>query len=174
MTVDDFPNYFMILGLNSALGAGSLTCFIEAQGDYIVRCIRKLQKEDYVTMAPKQVRVRDFADYIGEYFKKTVYMDDCKSWYKRGGGHGDRISALWPGSLLHAMEAFHAPRWEDFEFEELHQNRLRWLGNGWSMCVMENEEQGDPSWYINPDAVDVPPQGKPEAGPKILARPWSC
>ncbi|EEU35498.1 uncharacterized protein NECHADRAFT_98200 [Fusarium vanettenii 77-13-4] len=173
MTVDDFPNYFMMLGPNSALGAGSLTCLIEAQGDYIVKCIRKLQKEDYVTMVPKQARVRDFAEYIGEYFKKTVYMDDCKSWYKTGGGHGDKISALWPGSLLHAMETFRAPRWEDFDFEELHQNRLRWLGNGWSMCVMEDEEQGDPSWYINPDAVDVPPQRKPEEDPKILARPWS-
>ncbi|KAF5700787.1 monooxygenase [Fusarium globosum] len=173
MTVDGFPNYFMMLGPNSAIGAGSLTCLLEAEGDYIVKCIRKLQKEDYVTMAPKVSRVQDFADYIGEYFKKTVYMDDCKSWYKIGGGHGDKISALWPGSVMHALEALRAPRWEDFEFEEMHDNRLRWLGNGWSMCVMEEEEQGDPSWYVNPDVVDVPPEGRPERDPKYLARPFS-
>ncbi|KAF5707179.1 monooxygenase [Fusarium mundagurra] len=174
MTVDGFPNYFMMLGPNSAIGAGSLTCLLEAEGDYIVKCIRKLQKEDYITMEPKASRVQDFADYIGEYFKKTVYMDDCKSWYKIGGGHGDKISALWPGSVMHALEALRVPRWEDFEFEEMHENRLRWLGNGWSMCIMEEEEQGDPSWYVNPDVVDVPPEGKPERDPKYLARPFSC
>lgn len=173
MAVDGFPNYFMMLGPNSAIGAGSLTCLLEAEGDYIVKCIRKLQKEDYVTMTPKASRVQDFADYIGEYFKKTVYMDDCKSWYKIGGGYGDKISALWPGSVMHALETLRAPRWEDFEFEEIHENRLRWLGNGWSMCVMEEEEQGDPSWYVNPDIVDVPPEGKPERDPKYLARPFS-
>ncbi|RKL08231.1 hypothetical protein BFJ68_g9578 [Fusarium oxysporum] len=173
MAVDGFPNYFMMLGPNSAIGAGSLTCLLEAEGDYIVKCIRKLQKEDYVTMTPKSSRVQDFADYIGEYFKKTVYMDDCKSWYKIGGGYGDKISALWPGSVMHALETLRAPRWEDFEFEEIHENRLRWLGNGWSMCVMEEEEQGDPSWYVNPDIVDVPPEGKPERDPKYLARPFS-
>ncbi|KAF4943566.1 hypothetical protein FGADI_13324 [Fusarium gaditjirri] len=173
MTVDGFPNYFMMLGPNSAIGAGSLTCLLEAEGDYIVKCIRKLQKEDYITMTPKASRVQDFADYIGEYFKKTVYMDDCKSWYKVGGGHGDKISALWPGSVMHALETLRAPRWEDFEFEEMDENRFRWLGNGWSMCVMEEEEQGDPSWYINPDIVDVPPEGKPERDPKYLARPFS-
>ncbi|KAL4724334.1 hypothetical protein ACLX1H_008948 [Fusarium chlamydosporum] len=173
MTVDEFPNYFMMLGPNSAIGAGSLTCLLEAEGDYIVKCIRKLQKEDYVTMEPKPDRVKDFAEYIGEYFKKTVYMDDCKSWYKTGNGYGDKVSALWPGSVLHALEALRAPRWEDYHFEGLHENRLRWLGNGWSMCVMEDEEQGDPSWYVNPDIVDVPPEGKPERDPKYLARPFS-
>ncbi|GKU08522.1 monooxygenase [Fusarium langsethiae] len=173
MAVDDFPNYFMMLGPNSAVGAGSLTCLIEAEGDYIIKCIRKLQKEDYVTMAPKSARVNDFSDYIGEYFKKTVYMDSCKSWYKIGGGYGDKISALWPGSVMHALEALRAPRWEDFDFEGLHENRFGWLGNGWSVCVMEEEEQGDPSWYVNPDIVDVPPEGKPETDAKLMARPFS-
>ncbi|KAH7367036.1 hypothetical protein B0T11DRAFT_221447 [Plectosphaerella cucumerina] len=172
LAVDEFPNYFMMLGPNSGVGAGSLTCLLEAEGDYIVKCIRKLQKEDYASMVPKQARVQDFSDYVGDYFRKTVYMDDCKSWYKAG-GDGERISALWPGSILHAMEVFRAPRWEDFDFEAMDENRLRWLGNGWSMCVMEQEEQGDPSWYLNADVVDVPPEGEPERDPKIKARPWS-
>ncbi|POR38890.1 Uncharacterized protein TPAR_00894 [Tolypocladium paradoxum] len=173
LAVDDFPNYFMMLGPNSAVGAGSLTCLLEAEGDYIVKCIRKLQKEDYATMVPKRARVQDFSDYVGKYFRKTVYMDDCKSWYKAGGGNADRISALWPGSILHAMETFRAPRWEDFEFEGLHENRMRWLGNGWSVCVMEHEEEGDPTWYLNAEEVDVPPEGQPELDPKVKARPWS-
>jgi cation diffusion facilitator CzcD-associated flavoprotein CzcO len=70
MAVDGFPNYFMMLGPNAGVGSGSLT-ILEMEDDYITKCIRKLQKEDYVAMTPKRERVRDFSQYIDEYFKKT-------------------------------------------------------------------------------------------------------
>lgn len=167
---DGFPNYFMVLGPNTSVGAGSLTVLLEAQGDYIVKCIRKLQKEDYVTMMPKKQAVKDFSDYVGEYFKKTVFMDDCKSWYKTSGGLGDRVSGLWPGSILQACEVFRAPRWEDYDYESIHTNRLKWLGNGWSTCLMEG---GDPAYYLNPDVVDIPLAGTPENDPRYRGRPFS-
>lgn len=168
MTVDAFPNYFIMLGPNSGLGAGSLTIFMEAQGDYIIKCIRKLQREDYATIEPKAERVRDFVAHAEEYFQKTVYTDACKSWYKSRDG---RIQALWPGSVLHALEALRAPRWEDFTFEcreeEGERNRLRWLGNGWSETLLGD---GDPSWYLNEEWIDYPPEGRPEDDPKHKAR----
>lgn len=84
LAVAGFPNYFMMLGPNSGIAAGSLNPVIEAQGDYIVKCIRKLQKEDYISMVPKQERVDDFTEYVGDYFKQTVFMDgeslSCKPW----------------------------------------------------------------------------------------------
>lgn len=170
LAVDDFPNYFVMLGPNSGIGAGSLNPILEAEGDYIIKCIRKLQKEDYLSMAPRRERVEDFSDYVGEYFQRTVYMDQCRSWYKTEGGTGDRIGALWPGSLLHLMETLRAPRWEDFEFESKDRNRLRWLGNGFSVCLTGG---GDPSFYLNPGEVDVPPAGTPEADARYKARPFS-
>lgn len=170
LAVDDFPNYFIMLGPNSGIGAGSLNPILEAEGDYIIKCIRKLQKEDYLSIVPKRERVDDFSDYVGEYFKKTVYMDECKSWYKTKGGMGNRISALWPGSLLHLMETLRAPRWEDFDFESKDANRLRWLGNGFSVCLTGG---GDPSFYLNPGEVDVPPAATPEADVRYKARPFS-
>ena len=45
---------------------------LEMEGDYIIRYIRKLQKEDYVSMMPKAERVKEFGQHIDEYFKKTV------------------------------------------------------------------------------------------------------
>lgn len=170
LAVDGFPNYFIMLGPNSGIGAGSLNPVLEAEGDYIIKCIRKLQKEDYLAMAPKRERVADFSDYVGEYFRDTVYMGDCRSWYKTEGGAGGRISALWPGSLLHLVETLRAPRWEDWDFEPRDQNRLRWLGNGLSVCLTGG---GDPSFYLNPDVVDVPPAGTPEADARYKARPFS-
>lgn len=168
VAVDNFPNFFMVLGPNTSVGAGSLTVLLESQGDYVVKCIRKLQKEDYMTMMPKQQSVKDFSEYVGEYFKKTVYMDDCKSWYKTDGGLGDRVSGLWPGSILQAYEVFSAPRWEDFDFESRHVNSLKWLGNGWSTSLMEG---GDAAHYL--DVADIPVAGTPENDPRYKGRPFS-
>lgn len=170
LAVDEFPNYFMMLGPNAGIGAGSLNPVLEGQGEYIIKCIRKLQKEDYLSMTPKKERVDDFSDYVEEYFKNTVYMDNCKSWYKSAGGTGDRISALWPGSSLHMLETIRAPRWEDFDFESKEENRFRWLGNGFSVCLTGG---GDPSWYLNPGFVDIPPPGQPETDERYKDRPFS-
>ena len=157
LAVDNFPNYFMMCGPSALLGAGSLTSVLEAEGDYIVKCIRKLQKEDYASMMPKQNRVKDFSQFIGEYFKKTIYTDDCNSWYKNNGGAGDRVIGLWPGSTSHALEMLRTPRWEDFEYENIDTNHLRWMGNGWSICQTGG---GDPTWYLDPSVVDIPTDQK--------------
>ncbi|ROV88392.1 hypothetical protein VMCG_10527 [Cytospora schulzeri] len=169
--VDGFPNYLMMFGPNSAIGFGSLTKILESQCDYCVKVLRKLQKEDYATIEPKPERVRDFQQYVGAYFSKTVYLDKCKSWYRSEGGKGNWIIGLWPGSTLHALDAWMSPRWEDFNYESVDPtgNRLRWLGNGWSVT----QTAGDLSWYINPDEVDWPAVGKPEEGARFKARPWT-
>ena len=170
MAVDGFPNFFMMLGPNSAIGSGSLTMMIETEGDYIIKCIRKLQKEDYLSMTVKAERVRDFSDYCSEYFKKTVYMDECNSWYRSEGGKGDRITGLWPGSTLHCLETLRTPRWEDFEYESKDQNGLAWLGNGWSVT---QQGLGDPAWYLEPTFMNVPVSGKPEEDAEYKMRPFS-
>ncbi|KAM7196083.1 FAD/NAD(P)-binding domain containing protein [Rhypophila sp. PSN 637] len=172
LAIDGFPNYLMMFGPNSAIGFGSLTKILEAETDYVCAIIRKLQKEDYATIEPKPERVKDFTAYIGAYFEKTVYTEKCKSWYRTEGGKGDWIAGIWPGSTLHALEALRSPRWEDWVYESADResgNGLRWLGNGWS----ETQKTGDPSWYINPEEVEVPYPGKPEDNPRYKARPWS-
>jgi hypothetical protein len=171
VATDGFPNFFMMLGPNSAIGSGSLTMMIETEGDYIIKCIRKLQKEDYTSMMPKCERVVDFSEYCVEYFKNTVYMDECNSWYRSEGGKGNRITGLWPGSTLHCLEALRAPRWEDYEFESRDENRLRWLGNGWSVTQLEGG--GDRAYYLEPTMMSVPPEGRPEEDEEFKRRPFS-
>ena len=183
VAVDGFPNLFFVLGPNSAIGAGSLTMMLEAEGDYVVRCLRKLQKEDYATMEVRARRVADWSAYVDAHFAHTVYTDRCSSWYKSNGGTGDRVTGLWPGSTLHCMEALRSPRWEDYEWGPLDAdaaaNPLRWLGNGFSLNQTPRpggapgECYGDPAWYVESVFCDVPPEGTPEDDPEFKMRPFS-
>jgi hypothetical protein len=110
VTTDDFPNYFMCLGPNSALGAGNLLVLVEKQIDYITWCVSKMQRENIRSMAPRKEAVKQFSRYCEEYFTETVFGEKCRSWYKAGRDEG-RIVALWPGTLpfpmLPARETHH-------------------------------------------------------------------
>jgi len=178
LATDGFPNYFMMLGPNAAIGSGTLTTMMEFTGDYIIKCIRKMQKENITTMEAKSQRVKDFSDYIDAYFKKTVYLDQCSSWYKSKKGKGTRITGLWPGSALHAMECLRSPRWEDFEYMyegesgDGESNRLNFLGNGWSIAQVD-PEAGELAHFLQPGLIDIPVEPLPEEDIVYKQRPFS-
>ncbi|KAF2844353.1 FAD/NAD(P)-binding domain-containing protein [Plenodomus tracheiphilus IPT5] len=170
LAIDGFPNYFTILGPNSAVGSGSATKILECQGDYIVKCIRKLQKEDIGSMEISSRAVRDWIRHVNGYSKRTVFMGDCKSWYKKN----DRNIGIWPGSTCHAIETLRSPRWEDFIYtfadDSPSHNRLGWLGNG--MTDIE-QKGGDNSWYIEPENLDFPASPFPEDTEKWKKVPFT-
>ena len=131
MTVDGFPNHFMSLGPNSGLGTGNLLMILERQSTYFASCLARMQTQNIRTISPKPSAVEDFSNFCDQYFKNTVFSDECSSWYK-GGKKTGRVSALWPGSSLHAIQVLDNPRWEDFEYEYVDGNGFGWFGNGWS------------------------------------------
>ena len=149
---------------------------LESQTDYIVKCIRKMQRDNIASMNVKADRVEQFSQYIDEYFKQTVYLDGCASWYLSEGGKGSRIIGLWPGSCLHAIEAFRAPRWEDFDYEygKDEEGRplkeLSWLGNGYTHA--QRFRDGDLAWYLEPEYLDVPCEPFPENTRVNTLRPF--
>lgn len=80
MATDDFPNHFFMCGPNGLVGEGSLLLMIESVGNYIVKAIRKLQKENIKSMVIKKERVRDFTRFCDTYFPRTVFSEDCACW----------------------------------------------------------------------------------------------
>ncbi|KAF5345212.1 hypothetical protein D9758_009659 [Tetrapyrgos nigripes] len=157
VAVDGFPNWFCLLGPNSAVGAGSLLIVMERQVDYAVQAVLKLQRERLKSIEVKKEAIDDFDEYLESYFPKSVFGSKCKSWYKMGKEEG-RVVALWPGSPLHAVHALTHPRWEDYDYEPLDpgvKNRFYWLGDGSTMA--DTVPGVDSSWYLDPKAVDVPP-----------------
>lgn len=185
-SIAGFPNLFTMLGPNSAIGSGSLTKMIETVGDYIIKCTRKIQKENIGSMVVKQEREDDFIEFVDVYFEGTVFAEECRSWYKnRGTGE---VVGLWPGSTLHCMEAMRSPRWEDFDYTYVDElegadeaqanglgkkrkaNRLAWLGNGWTISNLEEKHL---AWYLYPEFMDKPVAPRPEERMEYNARPYS-
>lgn len=72
----------------------------------------------------------------------AVWNENCRSWYKTGPGPG-KVTALWPGSTLHFLQAIKQPRYEDWKFA-YPTDRYQYLGNKLSTA---EKRTGETSWY---------------------------
>ncbi|OJJ85151.1 flavin-containing monooxygenase [Aspergillus glaucus CBS 516.65] len=158
--VDGFPNYFICLGPNAALGEGNLLLLIEKEIYYFTECVMKMQRDNIRAMGPRKGSVARFTKHCDQYFSRTVFSEKCRSWYK-GGMEDGRVTALWPGSSLHSMKALVHPRWEDYEYEYVNDNPNGWIGDGWT----ENEKYKRINVdYLDDDQIDFPSMGVEDAG----------
>ncbi|KAL4874686.1 flavin-binding monooxygenase [Aspergillus karnatakaensis] len=157
LCTDGFPNFFQSLGPNSFQGAGNLLIMIEQIHKYVAQVLSRMAYGNIGLVEPRLSQVLNFTNYAAKYFERTVYSSDCNSWYKsapRGATLQQRkrgpITALWPGSSIHAIKALSYVRWEDFEITPYDGNEFGWFGNGWAAA--ENTPDIDPdaiSWYLD-------------------------
>jgi cation diffusion facilitator CzcD-associated flavoprotein CzcO len=97
-SVSGFPNLFMIVGPNSGLGHTSIVLMIEAQAQYILDGINKIERNrlKYVDVLPDQQDAynQELQDELAE----SIWIKGgCVSWYNSSTG---RNSTLWPGTTL--------------------------------------------------------------------------
>lgn len=154
---DGFPNFFQSMGPNSMPGAGSLLLVIEKTNLYIGKILSRMAYDNIARIEPKRNMVQAFTNYCDEFFKQTVFAEECNSWYKtyeQGASREEqkrgRITALWPGSSLHCVRTMSNPRWEDFEYKYYDDNEFGWFGNGWTLAEKYvTEELESLTWYLN-------------------------
>ncbi|KAM0208249.1 hypothetical protein ACHAQD_011668 [Fusarium lateritium] len=154
---DGFPNFFQSMGPNSMPGAGSLLLVIEKTNLYIGKIIARMAYDNVVRIEPKRKMVQAFTNYCDEFFKSTVFAEECNSWYKtyevgasREQQKRGRVSALWPGSSLHAVRTMSNPRWEDFDYQYCDDDEFGWFGNGWTLAEkFVTDELESLTWYLN-------------------------
>ena len=72
------------------------------------------QTESIHSFTPKEAAVTDFLAHTDNFMKKTIWQEDCRSWYKSNSASA-RMSARWPGSTLHYIEALKEPRFDDWD-----------------------------------------------------------
>jgi cation diffusion facilitator CzcD-associated flavoprotein CzcO len=96
-TVAGFPNLFLLLGPNTALGHSSVVMMIESQIAHVVRAIEYLRKHHLSTIEPREEIQRQFVLEVDQAMASTIWKTGgCTSWYLDETG---RNSTLWPGSV---------------------------------------------------------------------------
>ena len=93
--VAGYPNYFMLVGPNTATGHTSVLLYAEAQIDYIIQCLRHLERNGVSSLDVLPAVQTRFNDGLRERLKGTIWTaGGCQSWYLDADGG---TSALWPG-----------------------------------------------------------------------------
>ena len=102
----------------------------------IGQVLEKLAYDKVGVIEPRRRVVDAFTRHCEGYFERTVYADECDSWYKSspvGAPREERrrgwVTAIWPGSSLHAVRALRCVRWEDFDMTAYDGNGFGWFGN---------------------------------------------
>ncbi|GAA3725166.1 flavin-containing monooxygenase [Salinactinospora qingdaonensis] len=93
-TVSGFPNMFMLLGPNTALGHSSQTVMIEAQIKYVLDCIKQMDKRGLSSVEVRPEAQASYNEWLDSRLNRSVWnAGSCKSWYLDASGHNPSI---WP------------------------------------------------------------------------------
>ena len=117
----------------------------------MMKLVDRYQTHNIKAFSPREEAVKDFVAHKDHFMEQTVWADPCRSWYKQG--PDAPITALWPGSTLHYLEAMAELRMEDWDVK-YSGNRFAWLGNGYSQT--ELDETADLGYYIREYDDDEP------------------
>ncbi|CEI66258.1 hypothetical protein FVEN_g4349 [Fusarium venenatum] len=136
----NMPNFFTINGPNTPLANGSIIAAMDFTVDYIARWIRKISTQDIKSIQVRQDALDDYNTYVQESAKRTVFTGNCRSWFKN-----DKVTVMYPGSVIHFQEMLEGFRTEDFEFEYTVKNRFQFMGSGFTFRETKDE---DLAWYM--------------------------
>jgi hypothetical protein len=118
---------------------------------YSIKLIKKIQNEYIQSIAPRQDVTDAFNEHVQEWVKHTVWVDNCRSWYKDN--ETGRVNAVWSGSSLHYIELIKEPRWEDYEI--IYQNKKNmWTFLGMGMALADVTPGADRAPYLSLDNID--------------------
>lgn len=163
LSVDNFPNFFQSLGPNSATGNGNLILIMEHVALYIAQIVQRMATGNIQTIEPKKEAVQSFSNFCDAFFKRTVYSAECNSWYKTsptGTSRDDRkearITALWPGSSIHAITCLETVRFQDFETTTVDENSWGWFGDGWAVAERTGDYEALCGYLSNTNFVHNP------------------
>lgn len=118
--------------------------FAEAQADYMLKMMNRWQTENIRSFSAKDAAVDDFIEFTQKWMESSIWKEDCRSWYKTNSVSG-KVTALWPGSSLHYLEAIAEPRYDDWDFVYT-GNRFAYFGSGFSQA--ESDKTADWAYYI--------------------------
>ncbi|KAF5010403.1 hypothetical protein FDECE_3455 [Fusarium decemcellulare] len=122
-------------GCNWAVG--SVLASHDAQVEYITWCIMRMQTEGIKAFEVKPDPIDDLYEHIDEFHSRSIWSDNCSSWYKNGIKDGKVW--IWGGSGLHYIRTIRMVRWEDYLYRYHRRNVWSFLGNGWTKAQVQKD-----------------------------------
>ncbi|KAG0170373.1 hypothetical protein DFQ28_005980 [Apophysomyces sp. BC1034] len=111
VTVNGFPNFFLLLGPTSGLGHNSVVSIIECQVNFAIELIKRMMKKGVAAVEPKVSSQDAFVSKLQRDMKHTVWNSGCASWYKNEKGE---ITGLWSGTVASFWWTLRNPQLSDF------------------------------------------------------------
>ncbi len=112
-TVAGYPNYFMLIGPNTATGHTSALLYAEAQIEYVMSCLEHLERNGLDSLDVRDEVQAAFNTDLRQRLKGTVWTSGgCGSWYLDADGG---TSVIWPGytwQFERALSAFDPEAYE--------------------------------------------------------------
>ena len=94
ITVNGFPNWFILMGPNTGPGHTSVLIYTEAQINHALQAIKTLKKQGIKYLDIKEEVQERYNTGIQKRMKNTAWLSGCKSWYLSEDGIN---RTLYPG-----------------------------------------------------------------------------
>ncbi|MFT6538100.1 MAG: cation diffusion facilitator CzcD-associated flavoprotein CzcO [Thalassolituus sp.] len=94
ISVNGFPNLFMLYGPNTNLGHNSIIYMLESQIHYVQQCIAAIDSQKLRSLEVRSLVQTNFNDRVQSKISDTVWNKGCHSWYKTESG---KNTNNWPG-----------------------------------------------------------------------------
>ncbi len=113
-TVACYPNYFMLVGPNTATGHTSILLYLEAQIEYIIQALDHMEAAGAASIEVRAEVQARFNQDVQERLASSVWTaGGCRSWYLDPDGG---TSVLWPGHTFRFRRALKTFAAADYSF----------------------------------------------------------
>lgn len=122
LAVPNFPNYFMLLGPNSAGGHASVIFMEEVQIQHAMQLIKPILAGTVRSVAVREEASAKYNSWLQAQLARSVW-NFCDSYYRRSGADG-KITVTFPGPVSLFWWLARRPRYSDYEVvsgEERHE-----------------------------------------------------
>jgi cation diffusion facilitator CzcD-associated flavoprotein CzcO len=114
VTINGFPNFFMLLGPNTGLGHNSVVLMIEAQVRYAMNCLKLMKRRNQRVIEVRAESQQRFVEEIYRRMGGTVWQSGgCKSWYQDP--TTGELTTIWPGSVVAYLRRTRSVSPSDYE-----------------------------------------------------------
>ena len=112
--VPGFPNFFMLLGPNSATGHTSALIMIESQARFVIDSLRLMARHGLASIDPDAAVTERYNGRLQRDMQKMVFSGGCNAWYTDA---TDRNFTLWPYSAFRFLAEQWKPKRDEFRVQ---------------------------------------------------------